>query len=469
MKKYKVVNLEHSAARVSIRPGIWGRLKKDKRIIHVVLIATKPDIIKQAPLILELEKEGESVLVVHSGQHYDVNLSGGMEEEFNIMPDINLNVRGTLYEQQSQIIFRLGYILSKLKNMGKLVIPYIYGDTTTAVAAGVSSFANLIGTAHVEAGLRTMTPPREIFEELLNNRYSIMDYYNDLQQNSNWVKGSYEPYPEQFDTRASAPSAGIHFAPTYLNAANLLNEGFSGDTVFLVGNPVSDALKIVEENINKSSIFQKYPILAEGDVIRFCIHRRENVSSYHRFKSIFDSLSYFVKEGRTVLLISLGATENALKAYGLKKEIIKLAKKYKNFVYSPVWPYYTDVIAVMKRCKAVVTDSGSIQEETNLLNIPGIVLRFNSDRPEAVFSGANLLAPPVKSEVIIRIIDEVLKNEELRNRMMSVKNLYGENVSKKIVNIIKKVTKEHTLFELLEHERLGFSKKSFWEKGGTKW
>lgn len=469
MNEYKSITLKYSIARISIRPGLWGKLKKDKRIIHLVLIATKPDIIKQAPLILELMREGESVLVVHSGQHYDLNLSGGLENEFSVIPDINLNVRGALYEQQSQIIYRLGYILERLKDMGKLVIPYIYGDTTTAVAAGVSSFANLIGTAHVEAGLRTMTPPKEIFQELLSNKYSIMDYYNDLQQNSNWVKGSYEPYPEQFDTRASAPSAGIHFAPTHLNAMNLLNEGFSGDKIFVVGNPVSDALKIVEGNLRNSGIFKRYPVLAEGGVIRFCVHRRENVSSYHRFKSIIDAMVYFIKEGRTVLLISLRATENALKSYGLKGELEGLSRKYKNFIYSPVWPYYTDVVAVMKKCTAVVTDSGSIQEETNLLGIPGIVLRFNSDRPEAIFSGANILAPPMKSEVIIKIIKEVLENKELNNRMRAVENLYGENVSQKMVSIIKRVTKKQTLFELLEHERLGLVKRDFWEKGGVRW
>lgn len=469
MDKYRSETLKHCTAKISIKPKFWNKLKRSNKIIHLVLIATKPDIIKQAPLILELKNTGESVLVVHSGQHYDLNLSGGMEEEFCITPDINLNVRGTLYEQQSQIIYRLGHIISTLKNMGKLVIPYIYGDTTTAVAAGISCFANLIGTAHVEAGLRTMTPPKEIFNELLTNKYSIMDYYNDLQQNSNWTTGSYEPYPEQFDTRASAPSAGIHFAPTRLNAINLLNEGFSGDKIFTVGNPVIDALKIVEKNLNKSRIFEKYPILAEGSIIRFCVHRRENVSSYHRFKSIFDSMAHFIKEGRNVLFISLYATENALKSYGLKQEVVKLAKKHKNFIYSPVWPYYTDVIAAMKQCTTVVTDSGSIQEETNILGIPGIILRFNTDRPETIFEGANLLAPPIKSNIIIKIIEEVLENNGLRSRMKSTKNLYGENVSKRIVKTIKKVTKKQTLFELLEHERLGLAKKDFWQKGGVQW
>lgn len=457
--------------KITIRKNLFSEIKSQKKLIHMVLIATKPDIIKQASLILELRRQREYVLIVHSGQHYDWSLSGGLEKEFNIIPDVNLNVQGVLYEQQSQIIERLGFILSEVKKLNKFVIPYIYGDTTTALAGGIASFTNLIGTAHVEAGLRTMSPPRQLIMGLLG-KFNVDGYFSDLKESSGWIKGSYEPYPEQFDTRAAAPSAGVHFAPTRLNAEHLLGEGYAGERIYVVGNPVSDALEYAKKRAKKSDIFEKYPLLAKGNAIRFCVHRRENVSSFQRFSAIYEAMVDLVKEGRTILFISLGATEKALEAYNLKEKTVKLAKKYENFIYSPVWPFYTDVIAAMEKCCLVATDSGSIQEETNMLGLPGAVLRFNSDRPEAIFAGSNILVPPIKKEIVVGIIREIADNKELNNKMRQAPKLYGEGVSKKIVNTIKKITKEDplfNLFELMEHERLGFNRMPFWKRGETKW
>lgn len=458
---------------MKIRKNLLKELKKKDRIIHIVLIGTKPDIIKQAPLIHELRSQGECVLVVHSGQHHSWNLSGGLEEEFNIKPEINLEVSGVLYEQQSQIIHLLGKVLAELKQAKKRIVPYIYGDTTTAVAAGVASFANLISTAHVEAGLRTMSPPKRLITDLLGN-FDPYKYFKDLRQSRQWRKGSYEPYPEQFDTRSSGPSAGIHFAPTRINAENLINEGYAPETVFVVGNPIVDALKFGLKQIHKSKILEKFPSLTKGSVIRFCIHRRENIISRHRFLAIYKAMEKLIKEGYVVALISLGATEKALATYKLKRHTEELAKKFNNFIYSPVWPYYTDVVALMRRCAAIVTDSGSIQEETNSLGIPGVVLRFNSDRPEAIFAGSNILAPPICSKAIVKIVKAVVENSRLRKEMLNSPKIYGTRVSKKMVRVIKKTIDEHSpgpfnIFEFLEHDRLGLSKQSFWKKGGTSW
>lgn len=454
---------------INVKKGVWEQVEKHKGIIHLVVIATKPDIIKQFPLIDELKRQGEFVLVVHSGQHYDWNLSGGMEKEFGIEPDFNLNVRGTLFEQQAQIIQRLGTILALMQKMKKQVIPYTYGDTTTAVAGGVASYLNKYAVGHVEAGLRTMTPPKEVFFNILKNDFDVENYYEQLKSGKDWKKGSYEPFPEQFDTRAAAPSAGIHFAPTELNQKHLLDEGYSEKRIFVVGNPVADALRFAEKHVKNSKIFEKYPQLEADNLVRFCIHRRENVSNLHRFKSLYKAMVSLIEANKTVLLISLGATEKALQEFGLKQEVENLAKKHKNFIYSPVWPLYTDVVAAMKKCRVVATDSGSIQEETNTLGVPGVVLRFNSDRPEAIFAGSNTIAPPMKAEVVAKIISQAMDNDSLNKKMRSSKKLYGENVSKKIVDIVKKITKKENLFELFEHEQLGLDKEPFWEKGQTEW
>lgn len=447
-------------------------VKKRNSVIHLVLIGTKPDIIKQAPLIRELKKSGEYVLVVHSGQHYSWNLSGGLEEEFGIKPDINLGISGTLFAQQSQIIDRLGTLIADLKKKGNQVIPYIYGDTTTALAAGIAGFSNLVSSAHVEAGLRTMSPSKQLILSLLHKRFNVENYYEDLQESSDWYKGSYEPYPEQFDTRAAAPSAGVHFAPVRLNADHLISEGYSKERVFIVGNPVVDAIEIAKKNLKRSTIFDTYPILSHGNIIRFCIHRRENISSFHRFSALYEAMITLVKEGRTVLFISLGATEKALEAYNLKKETIVLSKKYPNFIYSPVWPYYYDVIAAMQKCSVVATDSGSIQEETVTLRLPGVVLRFNSDRPESIFQGSNIIAPPISADIVAKIVREVADNKNLAKKMKSGAKLYGQNVSQKMVKIVKSAIKSESLFnlfDLMEHDRLGLKNHIQWKKGSTTW
>lgn len=454
---------------ITVRPGTEEKIKNFSGPIHVVLIGTKPDIIKQAPLIIELRKRGENVLVVHSGQHYDWNLSKGLEEEFEIIPDVNLNVKGeTLYEQQSQIIQRFGELIKDMKGVNKKIIPYTYSDTTSAVAGGVASFANRVAVAHVEAGLRTLSPPREVLMSLLYNR-NIIDYFEELKNPERWRKGSYEPYPEQFDTRASAPSAGIHLAPTEINKKHLMEEGYDEKRIFVVGNPVADAIKFAKKRVHESKIFEKYPKLMEGDFIRFCVHRRENVSSKHRFKSIILAMEKLVKEGKNILFISLGGTEKALYAFDLKERIEELAKEHDNFIYSPVWPKYTDVIAAMEKCSVIATDSGSIQEEANVMGIPGVILRFNTERPETVFSGANILCPPIREDIVYKIIKEIHENKELNKTMSKVGNLYGENVSSKMVDAVNGILSEGPLFHLLEHERLGFSKFDFWEHGETDW
>lgn len=458
---------------MKVKKNILNKIKKKKGTVHVVLVGTKPDIIKQAPLIHQLRKGKEYVLVVHSGQHHSWNLSKGLEEEFGIEPDINLGVSGPLYEQQSQIIYSLGKILSEIKKVNSRIVPYIYGDTTTAVAAGVASFANLVSTAHVEAGLRTLSPPKELITGLLGS-FDTYKYFLQLRQSHKWRKGSYEPYPEQFDTRASGPSVGVHFAPTRLNAENLINEGYAPETVFVVGNPVVDALEFSLKRIAQSKIFEKYPVLNKGPVIRFCIHRRENIISRHRFQAIYGAMEKLIKEGYVVVLISLGATEKALTEYNLKKHTKDLAERHKNFIYSAVWPYYTDVVALMRHSSVVVTDSGSIQEETNSLGVPGVVLRFNSDRPKAIFAGSNILAPPVCSKAITKIIKATIHDSRLREEMKQAPKLYGTAVSKKMVEVIRKTSDDHlpspfNMFEFLEHDRLGLSKQSFWIKGGTSW
>ncbi len=454
---------------ITVNPGVLERVQGDSRPLHLVIIATKPDIIKQAPLILELRRRKENLLIVHSGQHYDWNLSKGMEADFDITPDVNLNVKGErLFDQQAQIIQRFGELVWELKKLNRKIIPYTYSDTTTAVASGVASFANRVAVAHVEAGLRTMSPPRDTLVNLLYN-VDVEEYFRDLKRSETWKKGSYEPYPEQFDSRASAPSAGVHLAPTELNLKHLREEGYDEKRIFVVGNPVVDAIEIARSRASESHVMEKYPQLKKGNFIRFCVHRRENVASKNRFLSIMHAMEKLVRDGRNILFISLGATEKALEKFELKKSVEALAAQHENFIYSPVWPSYMDVVAAMGQCSVIATDSGSIQEEANVLGIPLVTLRFNSDRPETVFAGANMIAPPIRADVVYRLIRAAHENPAIRSEMLQAPKLYGTKVSEKIVNVVDGIVSAGPLFELLEHEKLGFSKMDFWIPGGTEW
>lgn len=423
---------------------------KDK-YVHLILIATKPDIIKQVPLYKELQKRGHCVVLGHTGQHYDENLSGGMLKEFNVQPDFNLNVRGTMYEVVSQIIGRLGFVIAELKKRGKIVIPYVHGDTTTAMASSNAGYCHQFASVHVEAGIRTLTPDyREKIKENPSagsgEKFDVKEWYEYLQDRKNWERGSLEPYPEQFNTRCSEAATGIHLAPVELDREFMLSEGFPDDRIFVVGNSVVDATDEALRRIKQSTVFERHPILNDGDFVRFCIHRRENCLSEKRFRAIYGAMKALVEEGRKVLLISMIQTEAAFERFGLKDEVKELAKKYPTFIYSPVWAEYVDVVAAMSKAAVCATDSGSMQEEMNAMSIPCVTLRFGSDRSESILCGGNIIAPPVDAGVIKKIIEFAWENAQMKK----APKIYGKNVSKKCIDVIEKVLKEGDPFRTEE-------------------
>jgi UDP-N-acetylglucosamine 2-epimerase (non-hydrolysing) len=433
-------------------PSFYDDIAADSDVhVHVILIATKPDIIKQVPLYKELKNRGHLVILTHTGQHYDENLSGGMLKEFGVEPDLNLNVRGSMHEVVSQIIGRLGHVIAELKNRGKIVIPYVHGDTTTAMAASNAGYCNGFASVHVEAGIRTLTP-RFADEQLAFDDVTHFDvalWREFLMDKKNWERGSLEPFPEQFNTRCSEAGSGVHLAPVELDRDFLHSEGYPDDRVFVVGNSVVDATLEALSNAGQSDIFERYPLLKDGNFVRFCIHRRENCTSEVRFRAIYDAMKSLILDGKTVLLISLFQTENALERFGLKAEVEQMIKDYPNFIYSAVWPLYTDVITAMSKAAVCATDSGSMQEEMNVLGVPCVTLRFGSDRSESIIAGGNLIAPPVESGLIRRIIDFAWDNAQMR----ATPQLYSKNVSAQCINAVEDVLKKGEIFRN-EEERL---------------
>ena len=440
--------------KIKFEKNFWKKISEAKKEIHFVVIATKPDLIKQFPIFQELKKRKLDVFLIHTGQHFDFCLSGGMEKEFNLDISVNLQISGSLHQKFSQIISRLGEIFAKIVEMKKTVIPWVHGDTFTAHAASIAGFLYRFSCVHVESGLRTFTPQKKYFQEFINlfskdKKLAVKFWKKICCEKKNFETGSNEPFPEQWNTRSISPASGIFLAPTKLNFNNLKQEGFSEKKIFVVGNSVIDATKFAIKNSKKSKIFNTFPVL-KNKFIRFCIHRQENCNDKNRFLVIFSAIEKILKMGETVLLISLFATESAIDKFGLRHKINELQKKYsKKFIFSPVWPKYSDVIAAMKNCKLCVTDSGSMQEEMNFLGIPCATLRFGSDRPESFFNGGNIPAPPISSEIIFEILDNILKSPPKKFR-----KIYGNSVAKKSVNEFVKFFQKYKKIFWTEETRI---------------
>ena len=267
---------------IFIRPNFWYDIENsEKKYFHIIMIATKPDIIKQAPLYLELKSRGELVILVHTWQHYDYNLSKWVLAEFWMDVDINLNIFWKLHKKYSLVIERLWNFLNELsEEYNKIPVPYVHGDTMTATTADKAAFLNKFAVVHVEAWIRTFTPNQDFFHTLFNNyqkgKFKWEKYYKSLQDFSIYELWSIEPYPEQFDTRWIEASTWLFAVPVDLYKTTLKSEWFPKENIKVVGNTIADAIKISKKKVIHSHAFKKYPNMKWKDFIFITIHRREN-------------------------------------------------------------------------------------------------------------------------------------------------------------------------------------------------
>lgn len=441
---------------ITIREGFWEEIEANpKQHAHIVMVATKPDIIKQAPLYIELKKRGELVILAHTGQHYDYNLSEWVLGEFGMIVDVKLNVSGKLHEKFSQIIERLGNFLIELsEKYDKIPVPYVHGDTLTATTADKAAFLNKFAVVHVEAGIRTFTPNEHffhrVFTEWKHGEFDWDAYYAHMQNHRIYELGSIEPYPEQFDTRGIEASTGYFAVPHELYKRTLMDEGFLDDRIEVVGNTVADAVRLSCAKIPESKAFEMYPNMKWKKLIFITIHRRENCEVKERFLAIYYGIKKLVLEGYPVCFLGLNASEAAIDRYGLRADIEALRASHgENFAYGPALAHHHEVMDMITHAGCVMTDSGSMQEEANIVSVPCVTVRFGSDRTETLLAGANVLAPPVNSGLIAEIAKWAYDNPNMRKA-----NLYGQNVSEKIVDgVTRLLEKEGKLFRL-DHERL---------------
>ena len=451
--------------KVFIRENFWQDIQNnEKKYAHIIMIATKPDIIKQAPLYQELKKRGELVVLIHTGQHYDYNLSSWVLEEFWMEVDINLNIFGRIHKKYSLIIERLWEILVEINDIYKKIpVPYVHWDTLTATTADKAAFLNKFAVVHVEAGIRTFTPNKEFYHTLFNeyNKWNFdwKKYYKSLQEFEIYERWSIEPYPEQFDTRAIEWSTWLFAAPVDLYKKTLKDEGFPKEHIKVVGNTVADAIEISKLKVWESKAFETYPNMKWKDFIFITIHRRENTEKKERFLAIYNAIKKLIQDGVYVCFLGLYASEFAIDNFGLRSDIEELKKKYpKNFAYWPALAHHSEVIDMISQAWAVVTDSGSMQEEANIVWVPCVTVRFGSDRTETILAGTNIIAPPINSNLIADIVKWAIANKKMVNK----DHLYGSNVSKKIVDeVLKMLKKDGKLFKY-DDERLDLEKYFNW-------
>lgn len=351
--------------------------------INVMLIfGTRPEAIKMAPLALELKKRPElRVTVCVTAQHRE--MLDSVLEVFGISPDYDLNVMHagqTLADITSRVLFGLGEVFSKDKP--DLVL--VHGDTTTTFAAALAAFYAGIQVGHVEAGLRT------------------------FDRNS--------PFPEEMNRRLTGQIATMHFAPTAKNAANLHREGADG-SIFITGNTVIDALAYTAHGEGFTS-----PELADIDyvnrrVVTLTCHRRENYGEPMRniFKAVRATAQRF-SDALFVYPVHLSpVVRETAQEYLSEISNVKLIEPLDA----------VDMHRLMAKSYMVMTDSGGIQEEAPALGKPVLVLRRETERPEAVEAGTVILAG-TERENIESLAALLLDDGEAYSKMARAVNPYGD-------------------------------------------
>ena len=353
-----------------------------------VIIGTRPEAIKLAPLILELKKHNlVKTRVILSGQHKDI--VSQVMNLFKIKEDKNLLV----FKKNQSLGSINAKILSKMESEFKehqtdLVI--VQGDTTTAFSAAIAAFYKKIAIAHVEAGLRT--------EDL------------------------YEPFPEEANRRLISQIASLHFAPTKSSKSNLLNSGIDNKSIVISGNTVIDALLYVSNNLNP----KEYKKFKDEKIILATIHRRENWGE--PLSSICDGLKLILKKYPDhKIIIPMHPNKE------VRRIIKEKLKSYNQAVLLEPLPYDA-LVFLLKSCKFVLTDSGGLQEEAPAFGKPVLVLRGNTERVEALSAGTTKLVGTDASK-IFKSSDLLLSNVKEYNKMANAINPYGDGHSSKLISI----------------------------------
>ncbi len=363
----------------------------------MTVFGTRPEAIKMAPLVKELQKREEiQTIVCVTAQHRQ--MLDQVLEAFDVTPDYDLDIM-----KAGQTLSSItADVLTKLEGVLKECAPdivLVHGDTTTAFAAAMAAFYQQIPIGHVEAGLRTYD--------------------------------KYSPFPEEINRQFVSIVSDMNFAPTQMSRENLLRENRDDNNIFVTGNTAIDALKTTVREDYQNGIFDW---IGDSRLVLLTAHRRENLGEpmRHMFRAIRRILDKY-EDIKVVYPVHLNP-----RVQQVAKEILGGCDRIKLIQPLDVLDFHN----FMNRAYIILTDSGGIQEEAPGLGKPVVVLRDTTERPEGVAAGTLKLAGTDENN-IYDIVDELLGSREEYERMSAVSNPYGDgHASERIADaIIKRFAK----------------------------
>lgn len=368
------------------------------KIKVMTVFGTRPETIKMAPLVKELKSREEiETIVCVTAQHRQ--MLDQVLNAFHILPDYDLDIMKqgqTLSDITTRVLQGLEAVIEEVKPD----IVLVHGDTTTTFAGALAAFYHQVAIGHVEAGLRT---------------------YN-----------KYSPFPEEANRQFVGVISDMNFAPTQQSRENLLREGKNPDTIYVTGNTAIDALQTTVRDDYEHEIIDW---VGDSRMIMLTAHRRENLGEpmrnmFHAIRRIIEKYD----DIKVVYPVHLNpiVVQTAEEVFG-DCDRVKLIKPLE----------VLDFHNLLNKSHLILTDSGGIQEEAPSLGKPVIVLRDTTERPEGIAAGTLKLAG-TDEEVIYRMIDELLSDQEEYERMSHASNPYGDGkASKRIVDaIIEKFGKQ---------------------------
>jgi UDP-N-acetylglucosamine 2-epimerase (non-hydrolysing) len=363
-----------------------------EKIKVMTVFGTRPEAIKMAPLVKELEKNPEHIesIVTVTAQHRQ--MLDQVLSIFEITPDYDLNImkdRQTLVDVTTRALEGLNQVMQEAKPD----IVLVHGDTTTTFVASLAAFYNSIPIGHVEAGLRT------------------------------WNK--FSPYPEEMNRQLTGVMADLHFAPTSMSKQNLLQENKSEQAIFVTGNTAIDALNTTVKANYSHPVLEK---LGDDRLILMTAHRRENLGE--PMENMFRAISRLVEKHEDVQVVY------PVHMNPVVRQIADRILGDNNRIHLIEPLDVIDFHNFASKAYLILTDSGGVQEEAPSLGVPVLVLRDTTERPEGVKAGTLKLAG-TDEEVIFGLADELLSSVEAHDAMAKASNPYGDGkASKRIVEAI---------------------------------
>ena len=361
----------------------------------LVVFGTRPEVIKLAPVIIELRKYPERYNVIVCNTEQQKELSNQTLDYFGLKADISLDCmreNQSLAEVQARILTGL----DKVFNSNNIDATIVQGDTMTVLCGALASYYRKIPVFHVEAGLRS---------------YDI-----------------YEPFPEEVMRQMTSRVTDLNFAPTEKNKLALIKENISEDKIFVTGNTVIDALFCLSESVmaKANEFFKANDVKINDDLVLITAHRRENHGE--RIDRIIDAIEYLAKKySEHTFVIPVHPNPN------VHDKIHSRLSKYPQIkLLKPL--DYPHLVYLMKNAKLILTDSGGIQEEAPSFGCPTLVMRYETERQEGIDAGVSILVGADYSK-IVDYSENILSKPKSKTRLQA-QNPYGNGKSSQIIERI---------------------------------